>query len=294
MGNRGSNSHNGGGSDFSGVQRFLRSSFNRSQANAMMSALMNAPKLIQDLWIEYASQFRFEENTTGDAYYSPLLDKVTFQTNVVINGDVVHAPMTTAFHEFGHMTDYLIAASHGVMHRRDSYSEYYGRDSGAGIRTGLLAYTAKKEIETALISVGRNVASELQSTWARHPSLRDPSVDFSNLETLRSLGASRFLDAIKQDNARNRYRMSDFGDLSDILEGTGFFEEYPLGVGHGKDYWKNRDPSKEIYAEFSSAVATESSTRSLEVLNKYLPETYKVFLQMNAERKSWIPPWKRR
>ena len=63
--------------------------------------------------------------------------------------------------------------------------------------------------------------------------------------------------------------------MSDMLEGAGIGVKYPLGVGHGLGYWKNRDNGKEIFAEILSAEA--ASPESLACIKKYFPETYKVF-----------------
>lgn len=43
------------------------------------------------------------------AYYAPMDDSVHLNIREVARGDSIHTPYGTLFHEYGHMTDYLIA-----------------------------------------------------------------------------------------------------------------------------------------------------------------------------------------
>jgi len=116
--------------------------------------------------------------------------------------------------------------------------------SGAG---GLLGRTAKQEVKDAIgkIKKAHNV-------------------------TRKADAAQILIDEIRQN-----YSLLARSDVSDMLEGAGIGVKYPLGVGHGLSYWKNRDNGKEIFAEILSAEA--ASPESLACIKKYFPETYKAF-----------------
>ena len=75
-----------------------------------------------------------------------------------------------------------------------------------------------------------------------------------------------------------------YADLSDILEGaTG--GKIQCGIGHGKTYWKDR-----TYNGLADGLATEAfaemidstfaNPESLEMIKKYLPNSYSVFREM--------------
>lgn len=77
--------------------------------------------------------------------------------------------------------------------------------------------------------------------------------------------------------------MRDRSDISDMFEGAGIGKAFPLGSGHGTDYWSGRDSGKEIFAEITSAEAAHPG--SLMAIKEYFPKTYKVYQDMLKARK---------
>ena len=77
--------------------------------------------------------------------------------------------------------------------------------------------------------------------------------------------------------------MRDRSDISDMFEGAGIGKAYPLGSGHGTNYWSGRDSGKEIFAEITSAEAAHPG--SLMAIKEYFPKTYKVYQDMLKARK---------
>lgn len=67
------------------------------------------------MWDDYAARFRATDMYRGErgAYYSPMDDSVHLRIDSVARGDIIHAPYATLFHEYGHITDYLIARDSG-------------------------------------------------------------------------------------------------------------------------------------------------------------------------------------
>jgi hypothetical protein len=174
----------------------------------------------------------------------------------VAQGNTFSKPYQTLYHEYGHMTDYLANADKGWGNMIAFTETFGGVDANGNIikstrgSGGLLGNTAKQELK-ALIN----------ATKKKHGVTRKPEA------------AQFVIDEIKA-----KYSLTARADVSDMLEGAGIGVDYPLGVGHGKKYWKNRDNGKEIFAEMLAAEV--ACPESLECMKEYFPETYKVFRQM--------------
>ncbi len=68
-------------------------------------------------------------------------------------------------------------------------------------------------------------------------------------------------------------------DISDMFEPIMSNKcAYPFGVGHGTNYWRNRDNGKEGFAEMYSAMV--DNLESLEQIKRFFPESFKIFQEM--------------
>ncbi len=254
MGNRGSSSHaggsRGGSRNFAAAKAFLKRAYGANHATAIMEIIQKAPREIQEMWAEYGSQFHASKLRNGEdgAYYSSRTDSVHLNIDSVSTGDGIDTPYEVVFHEYGHMTDYLISRQMGYG-RRSSYSQIYNN--------GELGKTAKREIEAHLTRIAR-----------LHPELGDDRE-----------GIAR---ALIQE-ARSKYSLRDRANISDMMEGAGIGVAFPLGAGHGLNYWPLRDNGLEVFAEITSAKAANPG--SLIAIKDYFPKTYKVYETMLKERK---------
>ena len=163
MGGRGGSSHHASAGGGSAAFDFLRRAYGANHANAVRAILQNAPEHIRSMWDDFSGQFRatsMGRNERG-AFYAPADDSVHLNIRSVARGDVISTPYSVLFHEYGHMTDYLIARSEGHG-RYSAYSELFqGFDSSGNAilhrssSGGLLGRTAKKELEGHLSRVRR-------------------------------------------------------------------------------------------------------------------------------------------
>lgn len=234
---------------------YIDSTYGATHAAAVKSKLQNADPDVKAVWNRYQGKFKTSnaQYSGNSANYNPASDSVTLDIAKAASGSSYQTPYQVLFHEYGHMTDYLAAREAG-FDVYTAFSEIFnGVDAtGKAIFTakgtgGLLGRTAKQELKDAIKSIKK------------------------------THGVTRKADAaqILIDEIKNGYSLLARSDVSDMLEGAGIGVAYPLGVGHGKSYWTNRDNGKEIFAEIISAEA--ASPESLDCIKKYFPETYKVF-----------------
>ena len=262
MGGRGGASHRQTAGGLASITTFLKNAYGANHAQAVLAILQNAPEHIRAMWEQYAAQFRATNmRRDNGAFYSPRDDSVHLHIPSVARGDAISTPYSVLFHEYGHMTDYLIARSEGQS-RSSAYSELFqGIGPGnkpiirSGSGGGLLGRTAKDELEGHLSRLRR----------------QNPSM--TREQAARSLVSE----------AMGKYSMRDRSDISDMFEGAGIGISYPLGSGHGLDYWTTRDSGKEIFAEIISAEASHPG--SLTAIKDYFPKTYKVYQDMMKARK---------
>lgn len=68
-----------------------------------------------------------------------------------------------------------------------------------------------------------------------------------------------------------------------MFEAQMHYEKYPFGAGHGRQYWSQGEQlaSMEAFAEITSAQIANKG--SWEQIQKYFPETVKVYDEMIKE-----------
>lgn len=237
---------------------FAEKTYGTAHAGKIKSLLDGADDTVKSVWNKYQGQFKTSDpNYSGSrAFYSPSTNDVTLNIGATAKGDTISTPYQTFFHEYGHMTDYLASKDKGFGGMISITDIFGGLDAGGNITKairgsgGLLGNTAKQEVKDLLAAMKK-----------KHGVTRKPE-------------AAKFLI----DEIKAKYPLIARTDVSDMLEGAGIGVAYPLGVGHGTTYWKNRDNGKEIFAEMLSAEI--ANPESLACIKEYFPETYNVFRQM--------------
>ncbi|GHU76361.1 hypothetical protein FACS189461_3840 [Spirochaetia bacterium] len=225
----------------------IRDAYGDTIANTIDDIVEGPDKEIQTLWKKYKEEVLVGEPDYDEyeAWYDPDAGTVTININDCRAGRNYEPPYQVAFHEFGHNIDHKI----NVKINGDSsalYSELY--------KDGLLGKTAKAEASEFI----ENYRLKMEETEGRSVSLDDACARIS-------------------DELTENIPLTERGDLSDIFEGA-TDGKINLGVGHGKDYWKDHDNGTEIFAEiFSASICNKGS---LTEIKEYFPETYKVFQEI--------------
>lgn len=269
----------------------LAAGFGTDHYDNMHDMLVNCQEPnVADVWKKYESQIG-----VGDAHHSGGAfardSRVYLNIDNVAKGNTYEKAYQTAFHECGHAIDSLARsavtgnASWGARH----YSSAY--------KGGLFPQTIKDEVK-ALVNAKDK---ELKALFKSHAATGDAKWFFDNgfidrwyyhMYESGSYTAERIIpkyaksyaySAVQREvtSSGNKYA---YGDLSDMLEGvTG--AKIQCGIGHGATYWKDR-----TYDGVADGLATEafaemidsavSNPESLDMIKKYLPNSYKVFLEM--------------
>ena len=172
---------------------------------------------VKELYTLFADRLECLDDTyKGGAHFNPGLRGVRMNAKKAISGDGIHAPGETAFHEFGHMIDFLISRDLG----EPSYSRTY--------RSNMI------------VSSGKNLLDLIKS-------------DFQAFK--KSLGVSRADEVIPILRAENR-PLTDVASISDTLEkctGKSYPLSVGHGVAYHK---RPGATEKEFFTEVLASAAT--------------------------------------
>lgn len=260
--------------------------------------LNNAPEEMQIIWKKASGNFKLETTKSG-AYYQGLnktvyINKKSF--NAENNMNYYQRKFDVFYHEFGHHIDDIFGGegftgSHYLSFQ--TISEKMDEDIKAYIEANI----PKPKIEISEYSPDRKKAYiEAYEGWLKVK--KDGTLTKASERMLESYierdRKRKAFHEIKSEVKTGDYIKQDYGDLSDMLEGSGA-GEYPLGVGHGPKYWKtssrlisltkaeftNYRRGTEFFAEATSA--TINNPKSLKLIKKYFPSAYDEYLKIIKE-----------
>lgn len=218
----------------------------------------------------------------------------------VAKGNSYNAPYETLFHESGHGIDYYAGKKYGYG-IFDQFS--------AGYKDGLFPQTIEKEVKGWVDSVDKQLKAAFKKNktdveWLKDNGyisyLRQLNIEdmakkkgMTVIDILSGKGGSDAKHLLPTYSKKEAYRAIQkevgklspvaIANLSDILEGA-TKGKIVCGYGHGKTYWSQRDYGKnqglarEAFTEIYSSVL--SNGESLKVIQRYLPQTYSVFVEM--------------
>lgn len=217
---------------------------------------------------------KYEEYViVGDAQYAGHAhasgSAVYVNVAAVARGNSYRAPFQTLFHECGHAIDSAA--------RNQIEASYFSQHYSSAYRNGIFPQTIRDEVN-ALVN---ERANRIRADFKAHAGdyewfLRNGYISDRFSKQLAYKALEREIVAIGN--------MRVYGDLSDILEGaTG--AKIQCGIGHGAKYWKDRTfggladgLATEAFAEMLDS--TFSNPESVELIKKYLPRSYALFIEM--------------
>lgn len=261
---------------------------------------------VRGLFRKFGQRLVVSDEDGHVAWFDKSKARVEMSVAKAMKGDKIHSPYQTAFHEFGHMIDYLAgdkgksaSSGSGIVEaidrdwRRQRISAIVdsrvlsGRKAPAEAIMDLRAF-GKQACDNSLVALARSLRRGLKSGSISYDEIinrddyksamrRMAEYDLDNGGRFIRTEADRMIiDKLKEQRARINGRK--YGDVSDIIEGaTGF--DYPLGFGHGAAYFSGvggeENRATEFFAEVCSAKAANSE--SLEVMSELFPESLTKF-----------------
>lgn len=236
---------------------YLGKSIPKADFDAIMDLVDNSKnKNAAKIWNKLYSKIKVGDSYNRGGAYSDYYGDVYFNINDVRKGRSFSKPFNTVFHEFGHSIDKLNGIAKYIS------SQY---------KENLFAKTIKKEVDNMV----KAKQEELKKEYAN---LKDIDKDIYKSFTNK---AAAYRDITEE--FRENLEMIELGDISDILEGA-TMGKIQCGIGHGKVYWQKRKEyglATEAFAEMFRA--NFAGEESLKVIQKYLPESYKVFEEILEE-----------
>jgi hypothetical protein len=256
----------------------LEDAYGKKHSAAITKELEDAPQEIRAVWNYCADDFHaIDPKYRGSkAYYSASADGVKLNISSAAKGSDYQTPYQVVFHEYGHNADYILNREFGNGDTTKAFSETY--------KDGVFGKTLKEEANKAIEEFAKSqvdretVESKVDSLIKR--GLLDVSERDGYIDNL--LDSPTITDQTKKDFCtyiKEELTLMQRSDISDMFEPVMPGScAYPFGVGHGSSYWNNRDNGKEGFAEMYSAAV--NNPESLEQIQKYFPESYKIFQEM--------------
>lgn len=192
-------------------------------------------------------------------------------------------PYQTVFHESGHAIDMIAGrntADAASCHPNYLYSATY--------KNGLFPKTIKDEVDALVSARDKVMKAEFKAhatdfDWLhQHGYITTWNYDYFKKYGSWIGGAPKYSKSMAYKAIEDEIRaLTPFAkaDLSDIMEGA-TREKIQVGWGHGNGYWKYGDWTLATEAFAEMVDSTASNSESLGAIQKYLPGSYKVFLDM--------------
>jgi len=226
----------------------------------------------------------------GKITYNPLNNKVTpyaFNNTVQIGardfGDYYNGVPTLAlFHENGHALDHLglvaLTGKRGIKSGVTIKKKIAGQMEEIEMlihhASGLPKYKLKETINDDIWRYFNGDLPTFESLGKKPRSKvakEEWELEYTRIYREFKANTKRIFDRIisEQNSSRN------YAGLSDILESTGWFGEFPLGAGHGKNYWKHVGMAEtEFFAHAQEMLVDKGHA---EVMREVFPNALKVY-----------------
>lgn len=239
----------------------------------MQKRLSKAPQSVQDVWNNYADDIKITNINSRSDYYGGIsggvninLDRVTKPRYTVLAGggkQLFQIEYGTMFHEIGHNIADVANKKAGGYSWHDISETFKSKKYLKGVDVGYtLNGMVRQEATDKVTSIWDNLKAEAVKRGEKKSSVR------------KYLAYKEIADELKS------IELIAAADVMDMFEGAtkGAVQTY---CGHGKAYWNSHDVGVEAFAEMFDA--TINNPKSLEVIKKYFPKSYDIFLECLEE-----------
>ena len=236
----------------------------------MQKRLSNAPQAVQDVWNNYAGDIAINDINSRSAYFSPSrfdygvhvkLDSVTKPRYSTVGGQkqLFKNEYGTMFHEIGHNIADVANKRYGGYSWHDISETFKSKKHLFG---GGVGYTLDDMVKA-------EAQAKVSSTWAR---LKEEAVKRGEKKS----SVRKYLAYNAIANELKGTELIAAADCMDMFEGAtkGAISTY---CGHGASYWKSHNVGVEAFAEMFDA--TINNPKSLEIILKYFPKSYDIFIE---------------
>lgn len=193
---------------------------------------------------------KIEFNATGDGKSFVNGSKVNLSKDA-FSGNEYKTPMQSVIHELGHVIDNL-----GIDYLDSDFDRV----------SQVPKYRLKSSIQKDLL---KTFNDDLKS------------INGDNYEKIKSLKKLSVFDEsaiVRKYKKLSEENPTTYSALSDIMESTGVFVEYPLGHGHGVKYWKSYgNQEAEFFAHMTETLVNEDARK---MMYEIFPEASKKWNKM--------------
>lgn len=289
----------------SNLEDYFVNTFGKENAGTYIKeindTLNKAPEDIQIVWQKASGNFKLENSLNGSFYRGA--DKTVYirkkNFNATNDMDYYQRKFDVFYHEFGHYIDDNLSNKTGILSNRLSFGRIADKMDD-DIKVYIEANIPKPKAEISEYSSDKKKAYiEAYDGWLRVK--KDGTLTKASERMLESYiereRKRKAFHEIRMEVIDEDYDTQDYGDLSDMLEGSGA-GDHPLRIGHGTSYWKTTSAraktvgltkeeftdyrrGTEFFAEATSA--TINNPGSLELIKKYFPSAYDEYLNIIKE-----------
>lgn len=237
---------------------------------------------LRKLYADYGQDLEFANvsKTANDYAHT----STVHLSNSAFEGDKIHEPMETVYHEIGHAIDstsmndvfgkQLIPTGRQIKQRLAG--KMYTLDEQASHLSGDPSIDLGKTIKQDLFDYINHGEAKSPMQMGKKPRKKAEKAIWLEENSKSWEGVEKVCQFIRDTKPTALENMKKYSNTSDIIEGTGYdVFDYPWNTGHGSKYWKNYGKEEtEFFAEYTSSRAANPA--SLALIKEIFPNAAKI------------------
>lgn len=261
----------------------IKEAFGEEKYNQFKNSISNLKdEQLRKLYANYGQDLEFENvSKTGGNYAST---STVHLSNSAFEGDKIHEPMETVYHEIGHAIDstsmndvfgkQLIPTGRQIKRRLSGKT--YTFDEQASHLSGEPSVDLGKTIKQDLFDYINHGEAKSPMQMGKKPRKKAEKAIWLEEDSKSWEGVEKIRQFIRDTKPTALENMKKYGNTSDIIEGTGYDAfDYPWNVGHGSKYWNDYGKKEtEFFAEYTASRATNPA--SLALIKEIFPNAAKI------------------